>query len=116
MNSLHEAREAEHRAIDLRYAALERLAAASSEGTYSAARLPPNTTRRTFYSWCRKGRVAGAVADGRGWACPVASWRAARASTKVAPPKLRLVAADIDIDALADETIAGIREKRQARR
>jgi hypothetical protein len=52
---------------------------------YANTNLPPGVNARTFSRWCRSGRVAGAVGDGKGWRCGVEAWRAARAAGRRAP-------------------------------
>ncbi|HEY1696162.1 MAG TPA: hypothetical protein VGG39_28540 [Polyangiaceae bacterium] len=61
------------------------LGAVGDVDQYSAANLPPRTTRRVFFSACRRGDVHGARRDGRGWACGRAAWEAYRARGALRP-------------------------------
>ena len=111
LEALRAAREAEILAVNLRYDALELLVSTADGATafYTATNLPPGISRRTFLAWCRSGAVVDAEPEGRGWRCSQPAWRAARASTKAPPPKLRLVERAPDPRELAQSTLREIR-------
>ena len=81
--ALRAAREAEHRAVDLRYDALDRLAGQDDGTTYNSDDRPARVSRRTFGEVCRSGVVVGARKDGRAWSCSREAWAAARSRRPV---------------------------------